>query len=496
MLHQLQCCGVLEVARIARAGYPTRYLHADFVERYRLLLPGMQPNSALPAGVTALDVATRLLAHFGVDQSLYQIGKTKIFFRAGVLGQLEDRAARVERAVLVLQSTWRMVGYRREFLRARAAVIAIQATWRGHKDRLYAAELRRRMAAATLIQAAMRGLLARKEYHRSRAAVLAIQAGWRWCRLNKRAYERSRVRIAAEAAAAAEEAARWVEEESYEALKREFGVDGAYVREILAAWRDHGPEIEAFLTRGTSEEAANAELRAYVGRLQAELDDLREESALLLQARAAALAAQVPRGKSPMASPEVISVVATTGPHPAGEFGRIDTAWSHASDETVSIMSYSEPDGVTPLTGGTVGCSGDEPLSQPRQKQHSAVLAPVFGRAGPAGAVAALGAEMDKKAALFDDDAEFIREVHEGISVAPSMDPHVEIDKLLYRYKLWQRDFKSRLKATQASLKRLQTSPGSGRDGRGGDHTPRHKNDGGLTSRFMTFARGPSRFGA
>jgi hypothetical protein len=27
VLHQLRCCGVLEVARIARAGFPTRYTH-------------------------------------------------------------------------------------------------------------------------------------------------------------------------------------------------------------------------------------------------------------------------------------------------------------------------------------------------------------------------------------------------------------------------------------------------------------------------------------
>ena len=36
---QLRCCGVLEVARIAAAGYPTRHRHAEFAERYRVLLP-------------------------------------------------------------------------------------------------------------------------------------------------------------------------------------------------------------------------------------------------------------------------------------------------------------------------------------------------------------------------------------------------------------------------------------------------------------------------
>ena len=38
VLHQLRCCGVLEVTRIARAGYPTRYLHQEFADRYGVLL--------------------------------------------------------------------------------------------------------------------------------------------------------------------------------------------------------------------------------------------------------------------------------------------------------------------------------------------------------------------------------------------------------------------------------------------------------------------------
>ena len=44
ILHQLRCCGVLEVARIARAGYPTRYLHAEFAMRYKQLLPELGPG--------------------------------------------------------------------------------------------------------------------------------------------------------------------------------------------------------------------------------------------------------------------------------------------------------------------------------------------------------------------------------------------------------------------------------------------------------------------
>ena len=33
-------CGPMQVTRIARAGYPTRYLHKQFAERYHVLLHG------------------------------------------------------------------------------------------------------------------------------------------------------------------------------------------------------------------------------------------------------------------------------------------------------------------------------------------------------------------------------------------------------------------------------------------------------------------------
>jgi myosin heavy subunit len=54
-LHQLRCCGVLEVTRIARAGYPTRYLHRNFAERYHVLLHGAGAGGLLQ---TALEITS------------------------------------------------------------------------------------------------------------------------------------------------------------------------------------------------------------------------------------------------------------------------------------------------------------------------------------------------------------------------------------------------------------------------------------------------------
>lgn len=479
-LHQLRCCGVLEVARIARAGYPTRYLHAEFAERYKLLLPEG------PAGQkeeSALEICHRLLEHFGVGSEFHQVGRTKVFFRAGVLGQLEDRATRVVRSVLMLQSNWRMVVKRRAFLRARAAATTLQSAWRGREARIYVGELRRQHAAATTIQAAVRAKVAREEYLRSRAAVVAIQMGWRRCQFQKRAsLLNNALKISAakraeeEAKLAAEEAAidaaQHAEQESYDALKAEFGVDGAQVREILVQWRDHGSEFDKYLAWAAAGGAAAAatahaaqiaelqsqmqdysEMRAYVDQLEEEANELREENMALMEARAAALT----NGKS---NPGVIAVIASAGAMPLLN-DTTDIPTSARSEDTVSIMSYSDSESaVTPSTAvqQALRRSRANDVGGIRAGLASASPAVSFGRAGPAGAVAALNAEMEKKSALFDDDAAFIAEVHQGISSAPTMDPHVEIERLLYKFKGWTKDFKGRIKATQVSLKKHAAS--------------------------------------
>jgi hypothetical protein len=504
-LHQLRCCGILEVARIARAGYPTRYAHADFAERYRLLLPGLGAAGPLPAGTTALNVCARLLAHFGVDSGLYQVGRTKVFFRAGVLGQLEDRAARAQRSALTLQSAWRMVRCRRDFLAERAAAITVQAHWRGDAARREAAELRRRHAAATVLQAAVRAAAARAAFLRTRAAATCVQAGWRRLQLDRRVASRTHVRLAAEAEARAEEereaaaaealaTARRTEQESYDAVKLEFGMDGGEVREVLAMWRDHGSKFQGYLaweaaggaaTVAAATAAAAAAVAAADAREAeaARLAEEAEEDAAAHAARVDAVAADVWRENAAFADakaaaaegkrPHVIQVMAIAGGASPPLSARLSDA---GSDDTVSIMSY-DAAGATPTsrTAAAAAAAG-----------RAGGGGPAFGRAGGAGAVAALAAELDKKSGLFDDDAAFIREVHDGVSSAPAMDPDHEIARLLTRYKAWHHDFRGRLKETQRSLRRAaQYSPS------GGVLTPRGGGDGSLTARLISFARGP-----
>ena len=63
----------------------------------------------------------------------------------------------------------------------------------------------------------------------------------------------------------------------------------------------------------------------------------------------------------------------------------------------------------------------------------------VFGGYGQA-----LGRELERKAALFDDDAAFLLEVHEGRSQAPGMDPHHELQTLQKRCSDFKKEFQAR----------------------------------------------------
>ena len=53
VLHQLRCCGVTEIARVARAGFPTRYAHSEFAQRFATLLGHEAPGASLRTHVWA-----------------------------------------------------------------------------------------------------------------------------------------------------------------------------------------------------------------------------------------------------------------------------------------------------------------------------------------------------------------------------------------------------------------------------------------------------------
>ncbi|KAI1717766.1 myosin head (motor domain) domain-containing protein [Ditylenchus destructor] len=97
VLDQLRCNGVLEGIRIARQGYPSRLTFQDFRRRYAILTPDIVPAGFVDGRI----IAKKMIDALEIASNLYQIGQTKMFFRAGVLAILEEEREKTMMSLIV-----------------------------------------------------------------------------------------------------------------------------------------------------------------------------------------------------------------------------------------------------------------------------------------------------------------------------------------------------------------------------------------------------------
>uniref|UniRef100_A0A2K5CQG3 Unconventional myosin-VIIa n=1 Tax=Aotus nancymaae TaxID=37293 RepID=A0A2K5CQG3_AOTNA len=193
-VRQLRYSGMMETIRIRRAGYPIRYSFVEFVERYRVLLPGVKP--AYKQGDLRGTCQRMAEAVLGTHDD-WQIGKTKIFLKDhhDMLLEVERDKAITDRVIL-LQKVIRGFKDRSNFLKLKNAATLIQRHWRGHNCRknyglmrlgfLRLQALHRsqklhqqyRLARQRIIQfqARCRAYLVRKAFRHRLWAVLTVQA--------------------------------------------------------------------------------------------------------------------------------------------------------------------------------------------------------------------------------------------------------------------------------------------------------------------------------
>merc|ERR1712042_139199 len=126
IMHQYKCNGVLAGIAICRKGFPNKTLYPEFKARYNILAAAAvakAKDDKAAAGVV-MDVVK-------MDKEKFRLGHTKVFFRAGILGKMEEnREDRIGSVLAWLQSGARGKASRMSFKKLQDQKMALYACQR------------------------------------------------------------------------------------------------------------------------------------------------------------------------------------------------------------------------------------------------------------------------------------------------------------------------------------------------------------------------------
>jgi len=193
VLQQLRACGVLETIKISAAGYPSRSFIDEFVDRYKVLVHSKNWDRESRA------LATLVLSTTISDPDRFQVGKTKIFLRAGQLAYLEKRRNdKLRQSCVIIQKNYRRAVMVRWYAKVKRSVLVIQKgksasnnqssqpnkyqintnqtlVVRGFRARRLYAKMRRARAAEIVCKFVLRNVV-RRRFKALRKAIITIQS--------------------------------------------------------------------------------------------------------------------------------------------------------------------------------------------------------------------------------------------------------------------------------------------------------------------------------
>ncbi|KAL6883729.1 hypothetical protein ACP4OV_011143 [Aristida adscensionis] len=173
VLQQLRSGGVLEAIRISLAGYPTRRTYSEFINRFGILVPEHMDERFDERLLTE-----RILKQLNLKN--FQLGRTKVFLRAGQIAVLDSRRAEIlDNAARIIQGHFQTFIARKNFLSTRNASISLQIYCRGCLARNMF-ESKRQIAAAVSVEKYARRWFCRCAYLRLRSAAIDIQSRVRY----------------------------------------------------------------------------------------------------------------------------------------------------------------------------------------------------------------------------------------------------------------------------------------------------------------------------
>ncbi|KAM7277865.1 hypothetical protein ACFE04_004999 [Oxalis oulophora] len=393
---QLRCCGILEVVRISRSGYPTRMTHQDFSERYGCLLLDIN----VPQDPLSMSVA--ILQQFNILPEMYQIGYTKVYLRSGQIGVLENKRTHVMQAIIGVQKHFRAWKARFYFHKLRKGVTTVQTFVRSENARRkYDIMANEQLTAIICLQSVIRGSLARKHFNDMQKIQKSIPDNTKHKRKHSRKIS-----------------------ETKDMSPRHLQVQG--LPPVVAELQRRVIKAEATLGQ---KEQENAALREQVKQYEArwsEYEAKMKSMEDMWQKQMGSLQTSLAAARKSLAAENT-----------AGHPGRVEATSPRFYDSEEASMGSHTPGGSTPIKFGNG--------------------IPYSGTTREVNAVNNLVKEFEYQRQNFDEDAKALEKVKTGHS-GSHMNPEDEIRRLKLRFESWKKDYKMRLKESKARLHNMDKS--------------------------------------
>ncbi|KAI3498060.1 hypothetical protein L1887_33781 [Cichorium endivia] len=399
VLQQLRCCGVLEVVRISRSGFPTRMTHQKFARRYGFLL---LEHVALQ---DPLSVSVAILHQFDILPEMYQIGYTKLFFRTGQIGKLEDTRNRTLNGILRVQSCFRGHKARQYIKELKRGIFTLQSFARGVKTRKEFAILLQRHRAAVAIQKQVKSKISRRRFKDVHGATVILQAvirGW---------------------------------------LVRRCSGDIA----LLQFGSGKGNESDEVLVKSSY----LAELQRRILKAEAGLREKEEENDILHQ-RLQQYESRWSEYELKMKSMEEVWQKQMRSLQSSLSIAKKSLSLDDNSERNSDASINTANDDRDATWNGNVGRNGHE-----NARPMSAGLS----------VISRLAEEFEQRSQVFGDDAKFLVEVKSGQADA-NLNPDHELRRLKQMFEGWKKDYSVRLRETKVILNKLGHEDGDGDKGK------------------------------
>ena len=121
VMHQYQCNGVLAGIAICRKGFPNKVPYPEFKQRYNILAA-----AEIAKAKKDKDMANAIFVKIKLEGEKYRLGHTKVFFRAGILGYMEEvREDKISSVLALLQAQARGKAGRTMFSKLKERKLAL-----------------------------------------------------------------------------------------------------------------------------------------------------------------------------------------------------------------------------------------------------------------------------------------------------------------------------------------------------------------------------------